>query len=154
MAKQTVSRRALIRYNGLLALSVAVPASLVDRQAQAAGGKNSAWEARAKELEAKGPTYTAADPGKWKGKEGSHAPVATFEGDKVTIVTKHPMSAEHWITTHYIKDQKGVVIGLKEFKPTDTAAKSSFVLPKKTTAITVYSNCNLHDLWDAEAQKA
>jgi superoxide reductase len=154
MAKQTVSRRTLIKYNGLVAFSVAVPVWLIDRQAQAAAGKNEAWEARAKEFEGKGPPYTAAEPGKWKGKEGSHVPVATFEGDRVTIVTKHPMTPEHFITTHYIKNQKGMVIGLKEFKSTDAAAKSTFVLPKKTTAITVYSHCNLHDLWDAEAKKA
>ena len=154
MAKRTVSRRALLKYNTLAAISVAVPAWLVERQAAAAPGKNEGWEKRAKEFEEKGPPNTASAPGKWKGKEGSHVPTATFDGDSVTIFTKHPMSAEHYITTHYIKNQKGVVIGLKEFKPTDSEAKSTFVLPKKTTSITVYSHCNLHDLWDAEAQKA
>jgi desulfoferrodoxin (superoxide reductase-like protein) len=154
MAKRTVSRRALIKYQALAVISVSVPAWLVERQAAAAPGKNELWEARAKELEGKGPAYTATAPGKWKGKEGSHVPTATFEGDSVTVVNKHPMTAEHYITTHYIKNQKGVVIGLKEFKPTDAEPKSTFVLPKKTTSITVCSHCNLHDLWSAEAQKA
>jgi desulfoferrodoxin (superoxide reductase-like protein) len=58
----------------------------------------------------------------------------------VTIVTKHPMTPEHHITTHYIKNQKGVVIGLKEFASTDTEAKSTFALPKGTTALTVYGS--------------
>ena len=154
MSGRSVSRRAFIKYNGLAMISVAVPAWLGSRGAEAATGKNDAWEARAKELEGKGPLYTAGAPGKWKGKEGSHVPVATFDSSGVTIVTKHPMTPEHWITTHYIKNEKGTVIGLKEFKGTDAAAKSTFPLPKGTTTITVWSNCNLHDLWSAEPQKA
>jgi desulfoferrodoxin (superoxide reductase-like protein) len=63
------------------------------------------------------------------------------------------MTPEHHITTHYIKNQKGIVIGLKEFAATDTEAKSTFTLPKGTTSLTVCSNCNLHDLWSAPAQK-
>ena len=49
------------------------------------------------------------------------------EHGRVTVVTKHPMTPEHWITTHYIKNEKGTVIGLKEFKGTDSAAKSTFM---------------------------
>jgi len=143
-----------MKFNGLVAISVAVPSWLIERAAEAAPKKNHAWEARAKELEAKGPAYTAAAPGKWKGKEGGHVPVASFEAGQVTIVTKHPMTPEHWITTHYIKNQKGVVIGLKEFTGTDPEAKSTFPLPKGTTALTVCSHCNLHDLWSAPAQKS
>jgi desulfoferrodoxin (superoxide reductase-like protein) len=154
MSKGSVNRRTFIKYNGLAAITVAVPSWLYSQGAEAASGKNEAWEARAKELEGKGPTYTAAAPGKWKGKEGSHVPVATFDSAGVTVVTKHPMTPEHWITTHYIKNEKGTVIGLKEFKGTDSAAKSTFPLPKGTTTITVWSNCNLHDLWSAEPQKA
>ncbi len=154
MSRRSVSRRTFIKYSGLVTISVAVPSWLSSRGAEAASGKNDAWEARAKELEGKGAVYTAAAPGKWKGKEGSHVPVATFDSGGVTVVTKHPMTPEHYITTHYIKNEKGTVIGLKEFKGTDAAAKSTFPLPKGTTTITVCSNCNLHDLWSAEPQKA
>ena len=159
VAQQKMSRRAVLEFNGLVAISVAVPSWLLEREALASSKKeappkkNEAWEARAKELEAKGPVYTAAEAGKWKGKEGSHVPVASFEAGQVTILTKHPMTPEHWITSHYIKDQKGVVIGLKEFTGTDPEAKSTFPLPKGTTALTVYSHCNLHDLWSAPAKK-
>jgi superoxide reductase len=166
VANPKLSRRAAIKYNGLVAISVAVPAWLIEREglaapqkaeaapqkAGAAPPKNAAWEARAKELEGKGPPYTGAAPGKWKGKEGGHVPAASFEPGQVTIVTKHPMTAEHYITTHYIKDQHGVVIGLKEFTGTDPEAKSTFPLPKGTTGLTVWSHCNLHDLWRAEAK--
>jgi superoxide reductase len=154
MSRRSVGRRAFIKYNGLVAISVAVPSWLSSRGAEAASVKNDAWEARAKELEGKGPIYTAAAPGKWKGKEGSHVPVATFDSGGVTVVTKHPMTPQHWITTHYIKNDEGTVIGLKELTPADPVAKSTFPLPKGTTTITVYSNCNLHDLWNAESQKA
>jgi len=58
-----MSRRAAIKYNGLVAISVAVPTWLSEREADAGAPKQShAWEARAKELEA--PMYTAAAPGK------------------------------------------------------------------------------------------
>jgi desulfoferrodoxin (superoxide reductase-like protein) len=153
MSRRSVGRRDFIKYNGLVAITVAVPSWVGSRGAEAAAAKNDAWQARAKELEAKGPPYTAAAPGKWKGKEGSHVPVATFDSSGVTVVTKHPMTPEHFITTHYIKNEKGTVIGLKEFTPSDPAAKSTFPLPKGTTTITVWSNCNLHDLWNAEPQK-
>jgi superoxide reductase len=149
-----MSRRAALEYNGLVAISVAVPTWLIEGEAEAGGPqKNHAWEARAKELEAKGPVNTASAPGKWQGKEGAHVPSASFEASGVTIVTKHPMTPEHWITTHYIKNQKGVVIGLTEFSGTDPEAKSTFQLPKGTKALRIYSHCNLHDLWSAEAQK-
>jgi superoxide reductase len=154
MAKQKVSRRVALEYTGLVAVSVAVPSWLSASEAQAAPEKTAAWQARAKELEGKGPIYTATAPGKWKGKEGSHVPVASFEAGQVTILTKHPMTTEHWITTHYIKNQKGDVIGLKEFAGTDPEAKSTFPVPKGTTILTVYSHCNLHDLWSSPAQKA
>jgi desulfoferrodoxin (superoxide reductase-like protein) len=153
VAQPKLSRRTALEYQALVALSVAVPSWLIDRDASAAAPKkNAAWEARAKELEGKGPAYTADAPGKWKGKEGGHVPAASFEAGQVTIVTKHPMTPEHFITTHYIKNQKGVVIGLKEFSGTDPEAKSSFALPKGTTSLTVYSHCNLHDLWTAAAK--
>lgn len=165
MAHQKMNRRAALKYNGLVAISVAVPAWFIEREAEAsakkepaskkvAARKNDAWEARAQELEAKGPFYTAAAPGKWKGKEGGHVPVASFEAGQVTILTQHPMTPEHRITTHYIRNQKGVVIGLKEFSATDSEAKSTFPLPTGTTALTVCSHCNLHDLWSAQAQNS
>jgi len=152
MARQGISRRAFIKYNGLATITVAVPAWLRSGQVEAATAKNAAWETRAKELEGKGPIYTAADPGKWKGKEGGHVPTATFDSSGVTVFTKHPMTTDHYITTHYIKNDKGVVIGLKEFQATDNEAKSTFPLPKGTKSITVYSHCNLHDLWNAGAK--
>jgi desulfoferrodoxin (superoxide reductase-like protein) len=152
------TRRGFIGKNGFLAaVTLAVPAWVVGdgTRAAAAAKKNPAWQSRSKELEGKGPIYTAMEPGKWKGKEGAHVPKATFESrGSVTIVTSHPMTPEHWITTHYIKNQNDVVIGLREFKGTDPAAQSEFKLPKHTTTITVYSYCNLHDLWNVTAANA
>jgi desulfoferrodoxin (superoxide reductase-like protein) len=154
LTKHKLSRRVLLEYNGLVAICVAVPSWLIARDANAAAPKkNAAWEARAKELEGKEPAYTAAEPGKWKGKEGSHVPTASFDAGQVTVSTKHPMTAEHYITTHYIKNQKGSVIGLKEFTGSDPEARSTFPLPKGTTSLTVYSHCNLHDLWTTPSQK-
>lgn len=44
-----------------------------------------------------GLVYTNDTPGRWAGKEGSHAPKVTLEGGKVRIETPHPMSAPHFI---------------------------------------------------------
>lgn len=70
--------------------------------------------------------------------------------NEVTVVTNHGMSEEHYITTIYVRNQNGLVVGLKEFSPTDVEAKVIFHLPKGTTKVTAYSNCNLHDHWMTE----
>jgi superoxide reductase len=98
-----------------------------------------------------GVVYTAAAPGKWAGKEGSHAPKVAVEGTKVTITTAHPMSEKHFIVRHTLVAADGTTVGAKTFLPTDTEAVSSFDLPVGSSGtFRATSFCNLHDFWLTE----
>ena len=97
--------------------------------------------------------YTKENPGKWKGKEGSHAPQISVEGRKVTITTPHPMTQGHHIVRHTLVLKDGSVAGEKTFFPVkDTTAVSTFELPEGyKSSFYATSFCNLHDLWVSEA---
>lgn len=96
--------------------------------------------------------YTAENPGKWDGKQGSHAPQVTITGSTVTAATKHPMSSAHYIVRHTLVLEDGTYVGAKTFTPTDTP-ESSYELPAGYKGkIYVTSFCNLHDFWLTEAQ--
>ncbi len=97
--------------------------------------------------------YTSEDPGQWKKKVGSHAPVVEVDGKKVTITTKHPMSQAHYIVRHTLVGDDGTVIGAKTFQPTDKEAVSSYELPdKKFKKLYATSFCNKHDFWMTEVE--
>lgn len=96
--------------------------------------------------------YTKEQPGHWKGKEGTHAPEVKVEGGKVSVVTPHPMTAEHFIVRHTVMLADGTALGAKNFAPTDKP-ESSYDLPKDYKGkICATSFCNLHDLWVSEAE--
>jgi len=96
-----------------------------------------------------GVVYTRDNPGKWKGKEGSHAPQATVDGLKVALLTAHPMSEKHYIVRHTLVAADGTVIGEKTFAPVDKEASSSFEAPGPGRYYAT-SFCNLHDFWLTE----
>ncbi len=96
--------------------------------------------------------YTAANPGRWDGKQGSHAPQVTITGNKVMAVTKHPMSAEHFIVRHTLVLEDGTFVGSANFTPSDKP-ESSYELPVGYKGkVFVTSFCNLHDFWLTETQ--
>ena len=101
-----------------------------------------------------GIVYTNASPGKWSKKIGSHAPLISIAGGKVTVTTAHPMSQEHYIVRHTLVLVDGTVVGEKTFYPLqDTKAVSQFELPAGYKAkFYATSFCNLHDLWVTEHQ--
>lgn len=95
--------------------------------------------------------YTKDNPGIWKGKEGSHAPVVEISGNKVTVKTKHVMTEPHYIVRHTLVTADGRVLGSKTFKPTDKEAVSTYELPAGYKGkLYATSFCNLHDLWVSE----
>jgi len=98
--------------------------------------------------------YTKTHEGVWKGKSGSHIPIVSVAGDKGSIVTKHGMSAKHYIVRHTLIDAKGEVIFGFTFDPTAKEAKSTFVggKVKKGQVYYALSFCNKHDLWLAEVK--
>lgn len=94
--------------------------------------------------------YTKNNPGKWAGKEGSHAPQVTVIGANVSVATKHPMSDMHFIVRHTLVLEDGTYIGAMTFTPADTP-ESSYELPAGYKGkIYVTSFCNLHDFWLTE----
>lgn len=91
--------------------------------------------------------YTKDNPGRWAGKEGIHVPEITVNGAAITVVTKHPMSSEHFIVRHTLVLADGTVVGAKTFTPTDKP-ESSYELPAGYKGkITATSFCNRHDFW-------
>ena len=100
--------------------------------------------------------YTKENPGKWKGKAGSHAPQISVAGRKVTITTPHPMSQGHFIVRHTLVLKDGSVAGEKTFFPVkDTKAVSTFELPEGyKSSFYATSFCNLHDLWVTEGSSS
>lgn len=94
--------------------------------------------------------YSKEHQGRWEGKAGSHAPVVTVEGKKVTIETKHGMSPEHYIVKHSLVTSTGEVLGESVFFPTDKKAVSVFELNGEHKELFALSFCNLHDLWVSE----
>jgi desulfoferrodoxin (superoxide reductase-like protein) len=123
---------------------------------------NSAWEDQAKTLEAGGQgLYTAKDPKDQPGKQGTHVPTVTLDGNKVKLTTTHPTEAPsakkpkgHFITHHYLRDgATGLIFAWQEYnlKPGETAAVE-FELPAGVTSFTAYQVCNLHWTWVTEAQ--
>ena len=95
--------------------------------------------------------YTKANPGKWEAKVGSHAPEIVVNGLAVTVTTKHPMSAEHFIVRHTLVLADGTTVGATTFNPTDKPV-STYELPAGYKGkISATSFCNQHDFWLSEA---
>lgn len=92
-------------------------------------------------------TYSQEHQGRWEGKAGSHAPVITLDGNKVTMETKHGMSDAHYIVKHSLLDKNGKVLGEQVFYPHDKQAISTFVVEGKHNELYALSFCNIHDLW-------
>jgi len=99
-----------------------------------------------------GVIYTSEVQGRWAGKAGSHAPVVTKEGRKVTITTNHPMSEAHYIVRHTLVLADGTVVGDKTFSPSDSKPVSTFMLPEGySSKFYATSFCNKHDFWLTES---
>jgi superoxide reductase len=106
--------------------------------------------AAAADLKFKNIIYTQDDPGRWEGKQRTHLPQVSVTGSKVAVVTKHPMSKEHFIVRHTLVLANGTYVGSKVFTPTDKP-QSEYELPAGYKGkFYVTSFCNLHDLWLAE----
>ena len=98
----------------------------------------------------KGVVYTKECPGKWAKKVGSHLPIVTVEGNKITIETKHSMSQKHYIVRHTLVSGSGEVLGEKTFYPSDEKALSVFEISDEYSVLYATSFCNKHDFWVAE----
>jgi superoxide reductase len=107
--------------------------------------------ATAADMKFKNVIYTQEEPGRWDGKQGSHVPQVQVDGSKVAVVTKHPMSNEHFIVRHTLVLANGTYAGSKTFTPADKP-ESEYTLPAGYKGkFYVTSFCNQHDFWLAEA---
>jgi superoxide reductase len=94
--------------------------------------------------------YTKENPGIWARKAHLHVPVVTIIREKVTVVTKHPMSDGHFIVRHTLILEDGTYIGAATFTPADSP-ESSYELPDNYKGkVYATSFCNLHDFWLTE----
>ena len=142
------TRRDFLKHAATVATVIAVPAMTGCTEEEEQGPDlNETWEARADELEKV--TWTASDPGT---KPDVHIPVVTYNasGRTVTVSVPHVMTPEHYITTIYIRDQDGIVLGLQEYAQPSAEGDSPSVdltLHESTTSVVAYAYCNLHDNW-------
>ncbi len=97
--------------------------------------------------------FTKEAPGRWKGKEATHAPnveVSKSEaGVTVKVTTPHEMKGyEHYIIKHVLLDKNYQFIEEKMFDPSkDKVPMSSFTLKEYSGTLHVLSMCNKHDVW-------
>jgi len=150
-----MERRDFLKGMSLSIISITLPETIwgCSKKETPAVQANPEWEKQASAFESLG-ILTAENQGKWQGKAGSHVPVVSIDKEKATIalVTNHPMSPEHYITAHYVRDQDGKMFGFKNFTGTDKEARSVFTIPKGTKSITAFSHCNIHGLWKAQSK--
>jgi len=95
--------------------------------------------------------YTKDAPGRWAGREGSHAPKVTMDGTVLKINQRpHDVREALHRQTHapYAGRQ---VFGRKDFRPDGQRPDQSYTLPDgfKGT-VWAASFCNIHDLWVTE----
>jgi len=96
--------------------------------------------------------FTKENPARWKGKESLHVPEVTVTGSKVSVITPHPMSNEHFIVRHTLILEDGTYVGSKTFTPADKP-ESAYELPAGYKGkFYVSSACNLHDFWLIETK--
>ena len=78
-----------------------------------------------------------------------HLPVASVEGNKVSVVVgsvEHPMLEEHFIEWIAIETSNGMQ---RRFLKAGDAPKAEFLLADGEECVAVYAYCNLHGLWKA-----
>ena len=94
-----------------------------------------------------GQNMTKIEAGVVEASREKHIPVATVDGDKVTVnvgSVAHPMTAEHYIPWVYLQTSVGGQ--RKDLSPEDAPAVT-FALAEGEKPVAVYAYCNLHGLW-------
>jgi len=94
-----------------------------------------------------GGLLTPNAPGMWAEKVAGHFPIATVSENTISVVTPHPMDAEHWIEAIYIKDAEGNLLGFQAFEAGTGTAAATFEVEDATIEFTAHSVCNLHGVW-------
>ncbi len=100
------------------------------------------------------PVYTQENPGPWTGKEAGHLPALktarTLVNGRISleVVTSHPMTPEHYIYSHQVRNFQGETLAKSYLSPeTDKTAVSIMEIPAPQSGIELLSCCNLHGIW-------
>jgi desulfoferrodoxin (superoxide reductase-like protein) len=118
-------------------------------------GRNAQWEARAAALEG-AKVYDKTTQWMGEDKAATHVPQVTVSAGTVLVLVPHPMTAEHYITDVYLRDQDGAVVAFHSFpQPAEGsdltgADPGPFELDASITEVTVYAHCNQHNTWKAD----
>jgi len=75
----------------------------------------------------------------------AHLGVAGSDTEPTTVL--HVQQVDHYIATIYVKDQHGVVAGLKKLGPKDGSKIHEFAVNPTAAELTPYEYCNVHGLW-------
>lgn len=153
-----ISRRQVLRGTGAAACTLIIPQwfwGCGEPEVEADPVEiDPAWSERVQTFESEGMILTEDEPGIWPGKEATHLPIVSFQPGQgvLEVLTNHEMTEEHWIQAHYLRDQRGRIVGFREFSPArDLLARASFRVPEGTTELTVFSFCNIHSTWRGDA---
>ena len=96
-----------------------------------------------------GQKMTKIEAGTVEASREKHIPVATVDGDKVTVnigSVAHPMVPEHSIEWVYLQTDRG---GQRKCLNAGEAPEVTFALADEKP-VAVYAYCNLHGLWKAD----
>lgn len=173
MSSNSPSRRQFIKNSGLSAAvtSFVLPTVVACGDDDAPFEPVLEWEAKASALERNANCcWTEADPpGMGSNNDGralNHAPVIAMDGSDLMVFFEggHPMTVAHWITSVYVKDQRGTVIWFSDFGetrilpaqvadgPQYNADNPAIIIepPAGTTRVKAYAYCNRHQHWTSD----
>ena len=95
--------------------------------------------------------YSADSPGRWTGKEHGHVPQMRVEriGDevRVQVVTRHPMTSDHYIVKHMVLDEQFEILAETLFDYSFDYPQSHHRLKGVSGRLFAVSLCNIHDSW-------
>ncbi len=113
-----------------------------------------AWEAEAAVLEG-AQVYDAETL--WRGEDqaAEHVPMVQVSSEGAFVAVPHPMTADHWVTAIYLRDQHGVVIAMSRAAQPPAGVvhpwtSVTFEIPHDVTEVTAYAHCNVHDVWRSD----
>jgi desulfoferrodoxin (superoxide reductase-like protein) len=173
MSDKAQSRRDFLAQSGLIATAATLPPAITGCSEDDPPGPevNLEWEDTADGLE-QSPLCCwtgAASEADRSPSVGAHLPqisldtvdgrlratVFTFGDEDNTGTAKpHPMTAAHWLTVMYVRDQNNVVVYLRDFGQAEIKQqylnqdpRFTFDVPPGTTSLRAFSFCNLHQHW-------
>jgi desulfoferrodoxin (superoxide reductase-like protein) len=172
MSDRVQNRREFLAQSSAITSAMALPAVLSSCASddESRVQSNPEWEEIADGLEQNPRCCWTGDPAQTDSPSvGAHLPqisIDTVDGRLVATVftfgdedntgqlRPHPMTAQHWLTTMYVRDDQNVVIALRDFgraaifqEFVNIDPRVTFDVPPGTKWLRGFSFCNLHQHW-------